>query len=398
MNFAHLADCHIGGWRNPKLRSVCAESFKLAISKCIEESVDFVLVSGDLFNTAVPAIDSLRLVVEQLRKLKDRGIPVYSIAGSHDFSPSGKTMLDVLEHARLLVNVARGSELPDGRLRLSFTVDKKTGVKLTGMIGKKGGLESGYYHVLSKENLESEPGKKIFLFHTALSELKPKGFEKMDSMPVSLFPKGFDYYAGGHVHVVENHSLDGRSNIVYPGPTFPNNFSEIEKLNHGTFVLFRNNKVEHLPLIIRPVVSLKIDASGKSPSEVEAAVRSQIKNVHDAIVTLRCSGCLDSGKPSDIDWNDLFHDFYEKGAYVVLKNTFALTSREVEVIMLKDSDVEDLEDSLIKEHSSQVSPKDNSPDFVKTLMKVLSAEKLDGERVSDFESRLSSELDSLFEQ
>src|SRR5574341_844452 len=151
MKFAHLSDCHIGGWREPKLRDANTKSFRMAIEKCLQEKVDFILISGDLFNTAVPGIDSLRMAVQQLKKVKDAGIPVYYIAGSHDFSPSEKTMLDVLEYAGLAVNVAKGEELPDNRIKLHFTVDKKTGAKITGMLGKKGGLEKGYYYHLAKE-------------------------------------------------------------------------------------------------------------------------------------------------------------------------------------------------------------------------------------------------------
>jgi len=123
MKFAHLADCHLGSWREPKLREANNKSFLLAVDLCLKEKVSFVLISGDLFNTAVPAIDCLKIAVEQLKHLNDAKIPVYIIAGSHDFSPSGKTMLDVLEHAGLVVNVACGQELPDGRLSLKFTVE-----------------------------------------------------------------------------------------------------------------------------------------------------------------------------------------------------------------------------------------------------------------------------------
>src|SRR3989338_1319341 len=108
MKFAHLADCHIGAWRDPKLRAVSNKAFEIAIDKCIEEKVDFVLISGDLFNTSLPSIDSLRIAAAKFRELKDNDIPVYAIAGSHDFSPSGKTLIDVLESAGLLVNVVKG--------------------------------------------------------------------------------------------------------------------------------------------------------------------------------------------------------------------------------------------------------------------------------------------------
>jgi hypothetical protein len=398
MKFAHLSDCHIGGWREPKLRDANTKSFILAVDTCLKEKVDFVLVSGDLFNTAVPGIDSLRMAVEQLKKVKDAGIPVYYIAGSHDFSPSGKTMLDVLEHAGLAVNVARGEELPDGRVKLNFAADK-TGAKIAGMIGKKGGLEKNYFHYLAKELLENEPGFKIFMFHSALAELKPKDLEEMDAMAVSLMPAGFDYYAGGHVHVVDRQTIGKYQNIVYPGPIFPNNFSEVEKLKHGSFVIFDNGKISHVPLVVHPAVCISIDASNKTPSEVEAAVKQNLQKneLPNSIVTIRVSGCLRQGRPADVCWNDLFHDAYAKNAYFVMRNTNAFTSRELEVISVKEANVEEVEHSLIEQHASQFKFSKNDVELAKKLMQSLSAEKVEGERVADFESRLHSELDRLLE-
>ena len=37
MKFAHMADCHLGGWREPKLRQVNENNFCYAIDKSIEE-------------------------------------------------------------------------------------------------------------------------------------------------------------------------------------------------------------------------------------------------------------------------------------------------------------------------------------------------------------------------
>ncbi|PIN75590.1 hypothetical protein COV18_01970 [Candidatus Woesearchaeota archaeon CG10_big_fil_rev_8_21_14_0_10_37_12] len=400
MKFAHIADCHIGSWRDPKLRAANTNSFKLAIDICIKEHVDFLLISGDLFNTAVPAIDSLRMTVEQLKKIKDNNIPVYFIAGSHDFSPSGKTMLDVLEQAGLAINVAKGEELSDGRIRLHFTVDPKTNVKITGMIGKKGSLETGYYHFLAKEYLENEPGKKIFLFHSALAELKPKELEKMDAMPVSLLPANFDYYAGGHVHVVDRQSIDDRNNIVYPGPIFPNNFSEIEKLQHGSFVIVNDDEIRHVPLHVHNTVCLTIDSDNKTVSDVELEIKKQIASadLKNAVVTIRVQGCLKQGKPADVHWNDVFHDCYAKQAYVVLKNTNRFTSKELEMITIKEANVEDVENKLLEEHSDQFKLSDNDVLLAKQLMRVLSDEKKEGERITDFETRLHGELDVLLQK
>lgn len=396
MKFAHLSDCHIGGWRDPLLRELNGKSFIAAIDRSIAERVDFMLISGDLFNTAVPAIDSLKLAVEQLKKVSNAHIPVYIIAGSHDFSPSGKTMIDVLEQAGLVINVAKGEELQDGRLRLAFTEDQKTKVKITGMIGKKGGLESGYYHVLAKDNLEQALGPKVFLFHSAIEELKPREFAQVEGMALSLLPRGFDYYAGGHVHVVDRQSVEGYQNIVYPGPIFPNNFAEIEKLRHGSFVLYVDGRIEHIPLNICPIVCLTVDADDKTPSQVQQLLKEVLQKVSaGALVTIRVSGVLAQGRPSDIVWNDVLHDAYARGARVVLRNTNAFTSKELEVISVKEQSVDEVEESLLREHAMRLQKAGGDSLWAKKLMQVLAVEKQEGERIGDFESRLCSELDSL---
>jgi len=396
MKFAHLSDCHLGGWREPKLRDANTKAFIMAVDKILKENVDFVLIAGDLFNTAVPAIDSVRTAVEHLKRLKDSNVPVYFIAGSHDFSPSGKTMLDVLEHAGLAKNVAKGSE-ENGKLRLEFTIDQKTGVKIAGMIGKKGGLEKEYYNLLDRDSLQKEGGKKIFMFHSAVSELKPKELELMDAMPASLLPAGFDYYAAGHVHVVERGDVSGKK-IVYPGPCFPNNFAELEKLKNGSFVLYNDGEARHVALEPFPVVCLSISAEGKTPSEVEKFILSEIKkaNVKNAIVTIRVSGCLSKGKPADVVWNDIFHELYHNGAYHVMRNTVALVSKELEKVIIHHGNEDDIEDSLLREHAGQFKLQEKDVAVVKNLMRVFASEKLDGEKVADFESRVCSDAEKLF--
>src|SRR4051794_2925331 len=109
MRFTHTADCHIGGHRDPRLRNLTQQCFDVFVSETIAAKVDFTIIAGDLFNTAIPGIDTLKFTVTQLGRLREAKIPVYAVPGSHDFSPSGKTMLDVLEEAGLLINVCRGS-------------------------------------------------------------------------------------------------------------------------------------------------------------------------------------------------------------------------------------------------------------------------------------------------
>ncbi len=413
IKFAHLADCHIGGWREQKLRDLGVASFSKAVDDCIGEKVDFVLIAGDLFNTAVPSMDCLKDAVKKLSELKARNIPVYAVAGSHDFSPSGKTILDVIEQAGLLVNVSKG-KVADGKLHLHFTIDRKTGARLTGLPGKKGMLDKQYYEHLAKEDLESAESEdefKIFLFHTAVSEIKKPEFEHMDSLSISYFPKGFNYYAGGHVHIVDASEINDYKNIVYPGPTFPNSFSEIEKLKSGGFYVVEAVKKssewsmhkKFMPIKIADVFSMKINCEGKNPAEVGAEILNQVENksFSGTIVTIRLFGKLKDGKINDISLNDLFSLIYEQGAYFVMRNTYSLSSPEFEEIKFDTSKFEDVEEAIINEHISEInldligakgSGMEHKIGAVKNLLNLLSTEKLEGERNSDFEKRLCTEI------
>src|SRR3989338_5324144 len=105
MRFIHLADVHLGGWRDQKMSSLAQQAFKESLDFALLHQVDFVLIAGDLFNTALPNIEYIKNAVGELMRLKLAGIPVYIIPGSHDYSPSGKTMLDVFECVGLIINV-----------------------------------------------------------------------------------------------------------------------------------------------------------------------------------------------------------------------------------------------------------------------------------------------------
>jgi DNA repair protein SbcD/Mre11 len=395
MKFAHFADLHLGSWRDQRISDVSTRAFLQALDTCKSENVDFIIISGDIFNTSLPAIDCLKDVVIALKNLKDSNLPVYIIAGSHDFSPTGKTMLDVLENAGLLVNVMRG-EVIDSRLKLNFTIDQKTGAKITGIIGKKGMLGRAYYENLAKDNLESEDGFKIFMFHTSLTEFKPADMEKMDSQPLSLLPRGFDYYAGGHVHYVFSKREPGYGLIAYPGPIFPNNVSEVEKLKYGGFYIVeasgKDIKYRHLLVKLHPVISFCFDCNYKDASEVETRAITNLKNcsLGDSIVTMRFWGKLKSGKPSDINFNSIVTFCYQNGAYFVMKNSAAISAEEFEEVKTSASTVDGIEDSVISEHIGQVKcfPPEKEREIALQLLNALNLEKEEGETISDFEKRV----------
>jgi len=382
MKFAHLADCHIGGWRDSKLKELSIKSFERAVEKCIEENVGFLLIAGDLFDNALPSIDLIKATADILNRLKEHDIDVYIIPGSHDFSPSGKTMLGVLEKAGLVINSMRIINN-----KLHFVTDK-TNVKITGLVGLRSGLDKYYYENLDFSNIEDEPGFKIFMFHNTIDEIKPKDMEKVEGISMKKFPKNFDYYAGGHVHYIREEDY-GRGKLVYPGPLFPNNFKEIEELGNGGFYIYDNSKLNYIPIKLKETLHIKINADGKTAREVEDEVLD-IHSFEDRIVTIRVEGILKEGKASDINFKKIIDNI--SGAYAVLKNTSKLRSKEFLDYDTGEHSVEELESNDILKFVKEIS---FEREFVENLIKILDSEKDEGEKNVDFENRIIKDFEKL---
>jgi len=374
-----MADCHLGAWSDqPELRALGLSSFEKAIDICIKRNVAFILISGDLFNTAIPSIEILKSTASTLNKAKESHIDIYIIPGSHDFSASGKTMLDVLGEAGLLKNVTSTD---------TFTIDK-TSTKLIGIMGLRGGLEKEHYSSLNRQFLEAEQGFKIFLFHTAFDELKPKEMEKVPCMSSTELPDNFNYYAGGHVHyILETRHKTGK--LVYPGPLFPNNFKELEELGHGGFYIIDDQlNTEYIPLKLKEILPVTISSDQKTPEQIREEI-SRIQGFEDKILLFRIQGKMSSGSIADIDFRELFRNF--ESAYAVIKNTSKLTTKEMDEVVLHQANIEDIESDAIKQALTNTNLFEQEEESIRNLVLCLNKEKQEGEKNTDFEKRVVSE-------
>lgn len=378
VKFAHIADVHLGGWKHEPMQNLNFESFKKAIDICLASKVEFMLFAGDLFDSAYPPIETLKETFAQFKRLKEAGIPCFIIAGSHDYSVSGKTFLDVLEKAGFCKNVFNAEERGD-KIFLNPHVHKN--LAIYGYPGKKSGLE---IPELRRVKLNDAPGMfKIFMLHTTLDSVA--GNLPIESLESEKLPYA-DYYALGHIHILFN-----EKKIVYPGPLFPNNFKELEDLKHGSFVLVDTESAEQVKFIRLPIkevecLELEFD-DGLAATEKILGELSK-RDLKDKIILLRISGELKRGKPSDIKFFQIEEFAKERGAYFLLKNIHDLEIKEV------DTNFEIKEEGDIEEETIKIYSEKNKSDFnsfAPELMNILSIEKQEDEKIETFQSRLLSE-------
>jgi DNA repair exonuclease SbcCD nuclease subunit len=378
VKFTHLADVHLGGWRQGPMQDLNFKSFQFVIQKSIERKVDFVLIAGDLFDSAYPPIEILKDTFAEFRKLKDAKIPVFLIPGSHDYSVSGKSFLDVLEKAGFCKNV-HDSEEVEGEIILNPTIHES--IAIYGYPGKKSGLE---VQDINRIKLSSAPGMmKIVMLHTTLD--KVRGVLPIECVTADDLPEA-DYYALGHIHVDFRYK-----NIVYPGPVFPNNFQELETLENGSFYIIDTADeipFEKVDIKIKEVEHFDILVKNTKTATDEIIEEMKKRKIKDKVILLRLSGELDGQKPSDINYQKIEDFAMNSGAYFILRNTHDLRTKELE-LEYEIKNKENLENEVIGNYS-----KDNPSNFnpmIEDLINVLSIEKQEGETIDSFNQRLIEE-------
>ena len=415
----------MGAWRNPKLKEINLKAFQKAISICVEEKVDFIAITGDFFDVNVPELDHVKRAVDIMIQARRHGIEIYMIYGSHDFTASTVSIIDILHSAGLFIKPIEFEQIKD-KIKLKFIQDKKTAFKITGLSGRKTGLDSEYYNLLDIEALESEEDFKIFLFHAPISELTPVDLAHGESIPLSLLPKGFIYYGGGHLHRrIEHKHDDGKSMIVYPGPLFGSTFTDLEDTaqgeRRGFYIISYDNdnetiRANFIETKIVDIVFNTINVNQNTVKQIEDKISSMVEQMEDLtnkIVLIKVKGTLASGKRSDINFSRFEEALSAKRALVSFINRNNLVSPETTQVKVFGTSIEEIEKKVIKERiaSIKIDPAmtdEKVKNFIKSklisehgeftankLLLALKKEKIENETLDDFEKRLMHEAKSV---
>jgi exonuclease SbcD len=92
--FVHTADIHLDSplrslaLRDPSLQTIVGSATRLTLSRivdlCIEESVNALLIAGDLYDGEQVSMKTARFLQQELQRLDTAGITTFMIRGNHD--------------------------------------------------------------------------------------------------------------------------------------------------------------------------------------------------------------------------------------------------------------------------------------------------------------------------
>ena len=182
-------------------------------------------------------------------------------------------------------------------------------------------------------------------------------------MPLSLLPRGFDYYAGGHMHKFNHQNFEGYQNVVYPGTPFAGYYADLEENAAGLkrgFVLVdfdkKVNSVEFVELPNAQYEIIQVDADNRKSESVnqELIEKSSSITAEQKIVIIKVAGELTSGKTADIDISALREDLRTRGALVVNISKNNLTSKEYTISEAKGTNREEIESNVFSENIGQL--------------------------------------------
>jgi exonuclease SbcD len=329
IRFAHMADTHLGAFRDPVLRELNLRAFLRALDIVRGEGCDFLVIAGDMFDTTLPEMDVVERAADALRRLGEAGVRTYVFYGSHDRSLTEKGIVDVLEAAGLFKNVGV-LDLEAGEGHPPVVVDPPTGAVLEAVGGRQLSLERALFATADwtplREAIAGAP-LAIFGYHGPVEGMLPEELASMEALERRMLPPGFDYYALGHVH---HHTVEevGEGGVaVYPGPTFGASFTDMADGREKGIVIVdvdgdRACRPRHVTIEMAPVIPLDMDVADLTADEARDRLSRLAGEVDPkgSIVLLRVRGTLSYGRPSDLDVPSVKADLEGRGAEAVFVN------------------------------------------------------------------------------
>jgi len=234
MRFLHTADWHLGrSFHGSSLLDAQARWIDWLVELAREREVDAIVVSGDLYDRALPPVDAITLADDALRRLVEIA-PVVAISGNHDSAGRLSFGSALFERAgvHLRTDPARVAEPVLIGDTAFYAIPYLEPDLVRGPMGVE---ERGHGAVLGaamdaiRADLETRPAgtASVVLAHAFVAGAAESASERdlsvggVAHVPASVF-SGVDYVALGHLHGPQRVGDNGR----YAGSPIAFSFSE----------------------------------------------------------------------------------------------------------------------------------------------------------------------------
>jgi exonuclease SbcD len=274
-SFVHASDLHLGyaQYGLEARRQDFDNAFAELVDKTVELKPDFMIIAGDLFHQARPSNVTLENTIRNFKRLRDAGIPVLTVDGSHDSAPNAitGTILNPLDSAGLIIHLPRHEGACWRKTDCCYVYG------VPNFRSRRKTEEALPEFLAENPPTLDQAVSNIFVFHAAvdLPNVKPPYIEA--EVPPELLPDGFNYYAAGHVH--ERFMGRFKSGLLaYSGCTETVSYDEA-KYQKGFYHVKVSEKGEFSPEFIelsspRRFVVLEQDFSGMTSAKItELAVQ-----------------------------------------------------------------------------------------------------------------------------
>ena len=216
--FMHFSDTHLGNreYMMDLREEDFYEAFNEAVDIALEERVDFIIHSGDLFDTWGPSNRALSELKDSMLRLKEKGIRTYMVMGDHD--RPRRTDYPAASIFDFLGLTLMGAD----DLDTLYIEDSDTFI--AGISNMKGSRRDSLPQMYARADLlAKEHRNSILISHQGVS-----GYTHPEDVQIQEIdlPGSFAYLAFGHVHVSSYRARP--TPFSYAGSTEINSASEIE--------------------------------------------------------------------------------------------------------------------------------------------------------------------------
>ncbi len=247
MLISHISDIHLGyaQFNLQEREEDLYEVFEESVDKSIQEHTEAVVFAGDIFHNPKPTGSAVIKLARELKKLKEKSIPVYFILGEHDISRTNDVPLPFLFH-----NLGLAKRLkPDSPVQIKdlliygFNKQRRSNID-SGLLVPFKKLEKTIKSDGERKSIESKKIKKILVLHQGLGDFNKFAGEIF----AKDLPLGFDYYAMGHYHdhVQKNFSEIENSLVAYPGSLDLGHNEPISEVEKGFLIVDLSNTPENV--------------------------------------------------------------------------------------------------------------------------------------------------------